>query len=68
MGGGPGGPAGITLNPGTADERRWPSKTFGIRVKRGDVLRLQGAGGAGWGNPAEREPELIEADEAEGFA
>jgi len=68
MGGGPGGPAGITLNPGTADECRWPSKTFGIRVKRGDVLRLQGAGGAGWGNPAEREPGLIEADEAEGFA
>jgi N-methylhydantoinase B len=67
-GGGPGGKAAMVLNPGRADE--WPlnSKVIGQVLKQGDVLRLIGAGGGGWGDPAERDPALAARDQAEGFA
>jgi N-methylhydantoinase B len=66
-GGGKGAAAGITLNPGTAQERRLKSKIYGLQLRKGDVLRFQGAGGGGWGDPAERDPALKARDEAEGF-
>ena len=40
---------------------------IGIILKRGDVLRTQGAGGGGWGNPADRDPALAERDRKEGY-
>lgn len=52
-GGGPGGKAAIVMNPGTEAERRLPSKVIGLTLKRGDVVRLEGAGGGGWGEPAD---------------
>jgi len=38
------------------------SKVEGIKVKAGDVLYFNTWGGGGWGNPLEREPELVLAD------
>ena len=28
-------------------------------MKKGDVIRLQTAGAGGWGNPLERDPEMV---------
>jgi N-methylhydantoinase B len=60
MGGHEGAPSLNVLNPGP-DEVLLP--TLAVHpVKRGDVIRHHLAGGGGWGNPLEREPELVEAD------
>ena len=67
-GGGPGGLAALIRNPGRPDEENLRSKMVGIVLKRGDVLRTVGAGGGGWGDPAERDPASIERDRAEGYA
>jgi len=67
-GGGPGRPAAMLLNPDTPAEQRLKSKVYGLALKQGDVLRLEAAGGGGWGNPAERDSKLAAADRAEGLA
>ncbi len=67
-GGGTGRPAGFILNPGTPDERRLQSKVYGLALRRGDVLRLEGAGGGGWGDAERRDPKLTAADQSEGLA
>ncbi len=43
-----------------------PSKNR-LDLKKGDVLTIYTAGGAGYGDPAEREPELIQADIRNGY-
>ncbi len=67
-GGGPGRPGGLTLNPDTPQERRLKSKVYGLALRRGDVLRLEAAGGGGWGDPAERDPLRTAEDVGEGLA
>jgi len=67
-GGRDGGPAGFWLNPEAPDGRPLPGKLYGLALKRGDVLRMQAAGGGGWGDPAERDPALAERDREEGLA
>ena len=66
-GGGPGGKAGMWLNPDRPDGRRLNSKVIGQVLKKGDVLRLVGAGGGGWGDPRTRDAALAERDRTEGF-
>jgi len=39
-----------------------PAKCDGVRVKEGDVLYFNTWGGGGWGNPLERDAELVRAD------
>jgi N-methylhydantoinase B len=39
-----------------------PSKFVGVVLHAGDVVRIESAGGGGYGNPQEREPELILRD------
>jgi len=49
------------LRPDGSEE--WlPAKVEGIKVKAGDVLYFNTWGGGGWGNPLERDPELVLAD------
>ena len=67
-GGGPGGAGSLVLNPGTNREEVLPSKLVARIFKKGDVFRIVGAGGGGWGDPAERDPELIARDAREGYA
>jgi N-methylhydantoinase B len=67
-GGGKGGRAALIRNPGREDEENLKSKMVGIGFRKGDVLRTVGAGGGGWGDPAERDPSLIERDRIEGYA
>ena len=67
QGGGAGRPAGFSLNPGRSDERPLPGKVYGLAMKKGDVLRLEAAGGGGWGAAAERDRALAKEDAEEGL-
>jgi len=67
-GGSIGGEGAMIKNPGREDEARLSTKIVALRLQRGDVVRVRGAGGGGWGNPAERDPSLRENDALEGFA
>jgi N-methylhydantoinase B len=55
-------PSRARLNPGTPEERELTSKVAGLRVKRGDIISWELAGGGGWGNPFEREPDRVLKD------
>lgn len=57
-GGHPGALAQNFLNPGTPEQRELPGK-FMITLKRGEVYRSALAGGGGWGDPLERDPEAV---------
>src|SRR5678816_1425988 len=59
-GGKPGTPAQGILNPET-DPRVMPSK-FLLQAKPGDVFRMVLAGGGGYGDPRERDPERVAED------
>lgn len=43
-------------------EEQLPSKCEGIKVEAGDLLYFNTWGGGGWGDPLERDPELVLAD------
>jgi N-methylhydantoinase B len=66
-GGGPGGKAAMQINPGKPNEKRLKSKVIGEVLRKGDVLRLVGAGGGGYGDPKKRDPGLAQHDRDEGF-
>ncbi len=44
-----------------------PAKCDGIKVQEGDVLYFNTWGGGGWGNPLERDPELVRTDVKRGL-
>ena len=44
-----------------------PAKCDGIDVKNGDVLYFNTWGGGGWGDPMDRDPELVRADVSRGL-
>ena len=44
-----------------------PSKFANVLIQAGDRVMIESAGGAGYGPPEEREPELVLKDVAEGF-
>lgn len=60
QGGKPGSRTLNILNPGR-DEEALPSK-FLRWLKKGEVYRLVQAGGGGWGDPLDRDPEAVLAD------
>ena len=43
-------------------EQWLPAKAEGINVRKGDLLYFNTWGGGGWGDPFERDPELVRAD------
>jgi N-methylhydantoinase B len=59
-GGSPGGPSENYLNP-DAENRILPSKLT-MTIRTGDVFRHVLAGGAGWGDPLERDPDAVLKD------
>jgi N-methylhydantoinase B len=61
FGGKPGRPHDFRLITGEG-EREVPSKATGILLRPGDILRNHSAGGGGYGDPRERDPELIDRD------
>ncbi len=54
------------INPGTPEERRLPGLNDDIVLHKGDVLRLITTGGGGWGDPLEREPDMVLLDVIQG--
>jgi N-methylhydantoinase B len=66
-GGGSGRPAQAMLNPGKHGERALASKAIGLALTRGDVVRLESAGGGGWGDPATRAAADVARDAHEGY-
>ena len=52
----------------TDGSEEWlPAKCDGIKVSEGDVLYFNTWGGGGWGNPLERDPELVRVDVGRGI-
>jgi N-methylhydantoinase B len=43
------------------------TKEVGVKLAKGDRVRLETPGGGGWGEPAARAPALAERDRAEGY-
>ena len=66
LGGEPGVSGRYVLNPETERERRLPNKVSNMPMDPGDVISMQTSGGGGYGDPAERDPALIERDRREG--
>ena len=67
-GGEPGQPGRLTVTRAATGEREnLPSKVAGLSVSRGDVIRLQTAGGGGYGDPRDRPEADRVRDRAEGY-
>ena len=66
LGGGPGVSGRYVLNPETDAEHRLPNKISNMPMAAGDVISMQTSGGGGYGDPAERDPALIDGDIREG--
>jgi N-methylhydantoinase B len=50
------------LNPDSPVERPLTSKVAGLRLRQGDLLSVEFAGGGGWGSPYERDTERVRGD------
>jgi 5-oxoprolinase (ATP-hydrolysing) len=59
--------ASMVRNAGTASEERWPSKVTAARLSAGDTLTITVPNSGGYGDPLERDPELVRADVLDGF-
>jgi N-methylhydantoinase B len=67
FGGKPGAVSKYVLNPGTNREQKLPSKTAYIDLEPGTLVRVQSAGGGGYGDPQKRDPKLIADDLRNGY-
>jgi len=66
-GGKPGRLGRCILNPGTPHERSLPNRFSGVRLKRGDVVWLEVAGGGGLGDPKRRPRRKVIDDVLDGY-
>ncbi len=66
-GGKPGRLGSCVLNPQTPGEKRMPSRFSGLRLKAGDRVLLERAGGGGFGDPRERRFEEVLEDVLDGY-
>ncbi len=55
------------VNPGSPLERRLPARAGDVQLQAGDVLRIERAGGGGYGEPLSRPPEMVLRDVREGY-
>jgi 5-oxoprolinase (ATP-hydrolysing) len=54
--------ASMIRNAGQANEERWPSKVTAARLSAGDTLQITVPNSAGYGDPLDRDPELVLSD------
>jgi 5-oxoprolinase (ATP-hydrolysing) len=59
--------ASMIRNAGRPDEERWPSKVTAARLSAGDTLQITVPNSAGYGDPLERDPELVLSDVLDGY-
>ncbi|MCC6534389.1 MAG: hydantoinase B/oxoprolinase family protein [Burkholderiales bacterium] len=57
----------FALNPGTAEERALPSKSFNVAAKKHDVIAVWVPGSGGYGDPRARERERVVRDVLFGY-
>jgi N-methylhydantoinase B/oxoprolinase/acetone carboxylase alpha subunit len=62
FGGWPGLTSRLTKNPGHSNEEALPSKVTGVPFRAGELIRLEEPFAGGYGDPLERDPELVRAD------
>ncbi|MCZ6553043.1 MAG: hydantoinase B/oxoprolinase family protein [SAR324 cluster bacterium] len=67
LGGGEGYTAALTYQPVQGEAVSLPSKVQYKPLKAGDKLICSGAGGGGYGDPLERDPEQVLADVRDGY-
>ncbi len=51
----------VLINPGAKDEKKI-MKITGYRLKKGDLVSVRSGGGGGYGDPFERDPEMVRLD------
>lgn len=61
-GGMPGKPGRFTLYSSWHDPVRIPSKVSGVKIHKNEILRVQTAGGGGYGSPLMRNPDTVKKD------
>ena len=66
-GGMPGRLSRLVVNPGTPSERVILARDGNVKLGPGDVLRIEQAGGGGYGEPRTRSRERVLADVREGY-
>lgn len=57
----------FVVNPGQSDERVLSTMEDGVRLQRGDVLRVESVGGGGCGHPYDRPADTVRRDVLGGF-
>ena len=65
-GGRPGRPSRFVVNPGKTNEQEMPITTS-VHLETGDTLVMEAAGGGGYGDPSERDPEKRLEDIRQGY-
>jgi N-methylhydantoinase B len=65
-GGKAGTPFCVTVDAGGTGPRDLGGLVDGEPVRAGEIVRVVTTGGGGWGDPLEREPELVQRDVMEG--
>jgi N-methylhydantoinase B len=60
-------PHGVWLNPGSDDERFLGAVFSNVSIKEGDMFTRPSAGGGGYGDPLERDPESVCEDVTEAY-
>jgi N-methylhydantoinase B len=61
-GGKAGRPFQVTIDPGGPHEREVDALADAEPVRAGEVIRIRTTGGGGWGDPLDREPDLVVRD------
>jgi N-methylhydantoinase B/oxoprolinase/acetone carboxylase alpha subunit len=59
--------AAVIRNAGLDTEEHWPSKVTAARLEAGDTLQITVPNSAGYGDPLERDPQLVRSDVLDGF-
>ena len=57
----------MVRNPGQPDEEAWYSKVTGAKLEAGDSLQITVPSGGGYGDPLDRDPDLVLSDVLDEF-
>ena len=67
LGGEPGANHGLVRNAGGPDEENLTLKAVGFPLRAGDTVTILAGGGGGYGDPLDRDPEMVAEDVRQGY-